>query len=106
MTQIVNATTLDAQIILTTSIIADILPDVSIGPGLVTIGIVPTGEVPPIISTSPDSILRDIYTVVAKHYGQSVTEGGYRQFLEAINEISVKPAEILMLQKSLPCRCN
>jgi hypothetical protein len=93
LTRLVNATSVDAQIILTASIIADILPDISIGPGLVTIGVVPPGEVPPIISTSPDSTLRDIYTVVAKHYNRSVTEGGYRQFLEATNEISVAKEE-------------
>ena len=93
LTRIVNATTVDAQIILTASIIADILPDVSIGPGLVTIGVVPPGEVPPTISASSDSTLRDIYTIVAQHYGQSVTESGYRQFLEATNEISLAKEE-------------
>ena len=95
LTRVVNATTIDAQIIITASIIADILPDVSIGPGLVSIGVVPPGdsEVQPTNSTSPDSTLRNIYTVVAKHYGQSVTEGGYRQFLEATNEISLAKEE-------------
>ena len=47
----------------------------------------------PTNSTSPDSTLRNIYTVVAKHYDQSVTEGGYRQFLEATNEISLAKEE-------------
>ena len=87
----VSATTLEAQINLTTSIIADILP---IRPGLVTIGVtvVPPGVMQP-ISTSPESTLRDIYTLLANHFDQRVTEGGYGQFLEAINEISVAKEE-------------
>ena len=89
----ISATTLEAQINLTASIIADILPDISIGP-ILTIGVVPpAADVVPPISTSPDSILRDIYTIVANHYDRSVTEGGYRQFLEAMNEISVAKEE-------------
>ena len=83
MTRIVSATTPEAQVNLTASIVADILPT----------GVFPPGEVPPINSTNPDSTMRNIYTVLAKHYDRSVTEGGYRQFLEAVNEISVAKEE-------------
>ena len=91
MTRVVSATTPEAQVNLTASIVADILP--SIGSDLITTGVFPPGEVPPVNSTNPDSTMRNIYTVLAKHYDRSVTEGGYRQFLEAVNEISVAKEE-------------
>lgn len=59
---------------------------------IVTIGVFPPGVIPP-VSTDPHSALRDIYTLLANHFDRRVTEGGYRQFLEAINEISVVKEE-------------
>ena len=81
MTRVVDATTLEAQINLTARIIADILPGFSISGRDIS------------DHSVRDSILREVYTNVSKHYERRVTEGGYRQFLEATNEISVAKEE-------------
>ena len=81
MTRVVNATTLEAQINLTASIFADILPGFSISGRDIS------------DHSIRDSVLREIYTNVSKRYDRSVTEGGYRHFLEVTNEISVAKEE-------------
>ena len=101
LTRIINATTLDAQINLTASIVADILPEFSISkPDEVgeayTITIHSGHSFNQSITTrigTPDDTLREIYTNLANHYDRSVNEGGYRKFLEAVNEISVAKEE-------------
>lgn len=86
---VVNATTHEAKLKL---IIEDILPKLSLDASTAVPYIVLTlNTASTHVSEDPD--LRNIYTAIAKHFGRTASEAGYKRFLEAVNEVSVAKME-------------
>ena len=84
---VVNATTPEVKVKL---IIKDVLPKLSLDASTAapyTVLTLNNG------STDVSEDLQDIYTAIAKHFGLTANEAGYKRFLEAVNEVSVAKTE-------------